>query len=209
MSQTFCLLFAIIFTSVGFDSASGEGFLTDFLSFDELKASKVSKVCVYECEKLKVSLQANETWALKVDDASGRKTIEYFLGNNYFLGSESMCKALNNPPRIYLAPRNHRLLNLSSLEVKSEFPVAYRVIYLTHTSSLQFNAEMFNHSIIHIGLCLPNSCSKMDLEVLSNLLIDKTFVNQEEVYGVVKFLNSKRLGLRLDFLNDIFVTSFL
>lgn len=207
MSQSFCVTFVL---TLAITFTFSEGFLSDFVSFDELEASKVSKVCASECEKLKVSLQANEAWALKAEDASGRKPIEYFWGNNFFLGSEFMCEMLEDPKKIYLAPSENRLMNLSSLKVKSEFPVEYRVIFLTQKSSLQFNAEMFNHSIIHIGLCLPKSCSELDLEVLSNLLIEKSFNHHPtEIYGEVKFLNSKRLELRFDFLNDIFVTSFL
>lgn len=185
-----------------------DSLLSDFLSLDESVASSISKKCANESQDLNEAIKQQKLWALKVEDASGRKPIEYYWGNNYFLGSEVACEILNGRNEIYLAPRNDRFLNVSALNVKSEFPLEYRVIFLSAKSSLQFNVDFMNKSIIHIGLCLPKSCSDSDLETLSNHIIAKSFSNKDEIFGDVKFMNSKRLRLRENYWNDPFVFSF-
>lgn len=189
-------------------AANAEGLLMDSLSFDRLKVTNLSSSCASECERLKIALQHNEIWALKVNDASGRKSIEFFWGNSYFFGSEFACKMLNNPPEIHLLPSENNPLNRETLSIKPDFPVEYRVIYYTHRSPLQFNAEMFNRSILHVGLCLPQSCTELDLSILSNVLKEISF-SDATVYGDVKFVASKRLKLRSNPLDNPFVSTFV
>lgn len=203
------ILFKIlIFVNLAISVVKSEGLLSDFLSYDGSKVTNLTKVCAHQCQQLKVALQHDKIWALKVNDASGRKSIEYFWGNNYFFGSESACKLLNDPPKIDLVPKENRIMDLSTLTIKSEFPVEYRVIYYTHRSPLQFNAEMFNRSILHVGLCLPKSCTNFDMEILSNILIENSF-SDKKVYGDVEFVSSKRLALRPNPLDSNFVSSFM
>lgn len=198
----------LVLVNVNILSVHCEGLLLDFVSYDESKVSNISELCERECQQLKQALHNNEIWALKVNDASGRKSIEYFWGNNYFLGSEFACKLLNDPPQIYLVPSENRIMDKETLTIKPEFPVEYRVIYYTHNSPLQFNAEMFNRSILHVGLCLPQSCSNFDLKILSNSMIEKSFSNRK-MFGDVKFVSSKRLVLRSNPLDNYFVSSFM
>lgn len=187
----------------------GEGLLMDFVSYDdETKVTNVTAICARECQQLKRALKSKEIWALKVNDASGRKAIEFFWGNNYFLGSEFACKSLNNPPEIFLLPSADGVLDRETLQIKPAFPVEYRMIYYTHRSPVQFNAEMFNRSLLHVGLCLPQSCSEVDLTVLSNALRVKSF-SDAKIYGEVKFLSSKRLRLRSNPLDNKFLSSFM
>lgn len=198
----------LVFVNLKICSVHGEGLLVDFLSFDQLKVTNLTTSCASECQKLKRGLQNNEIWALKVNDASGRKAIEFFWGNNYFLGSEFACKSLNDPPEIYLLPSADEILDRETLQIKPDFPVEYRMIYYTHRSPLQFNAEMFNRSILHVGLCLPQSCTEIDLSWLSEAMRVKSF-GDAKVYGEVKFFGSKRLVLRSNPLDNNFVSTLM
>lgn len=207
-----CQIYVVVFllSTLILSGIACDSFLCDFLSFNQqnnLSTRVLTKTCATHCQQLSEAMQLREIWALKVEDSSGRKPTGFLYGNNYYLGSKFMCESLNNPPDIYVAPYEHRLMDLSTLEVKSAFPVEYRMIYLNHTSKLQFIVEQFFHSLrtIHLGLCLPKSCEDSDLEILSNRFIAKTFSNQGDVYGEMKFINSKRLALRPDFMNDSLV----
>lgn len=180
-----------------------DSFLFDFLTFNHSESSAVSVNCARDCLKLSDALQQRNIWALKVEDASGRKPMGFFYGNNYFLGSKFICETLNNPPEIFLVTSKDNAMDLDFIKVKSQIQVEYRMIYLEHRSKLQFAMNVFNQrfNTIHLGLCLPRSCSKSDLEILSNQLIAKTFSNQQDIYGDVKYKNSKRLVLRNDFMS--------
>lgn len=195
-------VFAILFSTLIISKVQSESLLQEFVTFNHSATSNVSGKCANDCQKLSEALELREIWALKADDASGRKPVGFFHGNNFFLGNEFICEKLDKPPEIYLAPVANRLLNVSTLAVKSEIPVLYRVIYLSHKSDLQFNAELYVLNTIHIGLCLPKSCSGTDLEILSNLFIKKSFSDQSDVYGEVKFKKSKTLVLRSDFMTE-------
>lgn len=197
-------VFAILFSTLTVSGVQSESLLQDFVTFNHSETSAVSGKCANDCQILSEALEIREIWALKADDASGRKPVGFFHGNNFFLGNEFICEKLDDPPEIYLAPvaNGNRLLNVSTLAVKSEIPVQYRLIYLSHKSDLQFNAEVYVLNTIHIGLCLPKACSGSDLEILSNLLIVKSFNDQSDVYGEVKFKKSKRLVLRSDFMTE-------
>lgn len=199
--------FAILLSALFFSNIACDSFLYDFVTFSQNELSTVTENCSSDCQELSAAFKSREIWALKVEDASGRKPLGFFYGNNYFLGSKFMCESLNNPPDIYLAPYKHRFMNLSMLKVKSDIPLEYRMIYLNHTSRLQFIYEQLYLSTrtIHLGLCLPKSCVESDMEILSNQFITKTFSNQEDVFGEVKFTKSKRLVLRPDFMSDILV----
>lgn len=204
--HSFCVI--VILSLLAISGVFCDSLLYDFITFDNSSVSSLSQSCSDECHELSAAIKLGKTWALKVEDASGRKPSEFYWGNNFFLGSELACQFLDKPIKTYLAHIENRLMNVSTLDEKSEVPVEYRMIYLSHKSSLQFNAEILNKSIIHIGLCLPKSCSETDLEFLSEQLIEKT-LNYNEVYGEVKFIKSKRLALRSGFVSDIFVTSLM
>lgn len=191
------------FLAIILNLANCEQIFRKFITLkNEPEISTVSDLCARDCETIKIALESNETWALEVQDASGREPIEYFWGNNFFLGSEIECQMLDN------SFEESGLVNLSYYKVKSKVPVEYRMIYLTHSSKLQFKVKTYHsrdRKILHIGFCLPKSCSNRDLEVLSKLLIKESFSDQDEVYGDVEFLDSKRIGLRSDFFHDEFV----
>lgn len=180
-----------------------EDLLLDFLSFNESEV-KLSEFCEIETRKLGNAIKNEEIWALKVNDASGRKSKEFFMGNNYLLGSEIGCEKLNDTPEIILIKDDSRIMNLKTTKIKSEVAVKYQVIYLKHSSPLQFNANIFNRSILHISLCIPKSCNSNDIEILGRQLI-KTSFNNTESYGNVEFVGSKILNLRSNFTSDIFV----
>lgn len=197
-------IFIIILSPFFCSFAASDSFLHDFIFLNDTEQSNVSINCARDCDKLSNALQRRNVWALKVDDASGRKPTGFFYGNNYFLGSQLICETLNNPPEIYMKPSKFNAMDLKLLKVKAQIPVEYRMIYFEHRSKLQFafNLDNQRYNTIHLGLCLPKSCSEEDLEILSKQLIAKSFTDQKDAYGEMKFKNSKRLVLRPEFMSD-------
>lgn len=193
----------LIFVQSVVTLVKSQDLLTNILSYNESEV-KLSEGCKIETKRLRIAIESEEIWALKVVDASGRKSKEFFMGNNYFLGSKVACEKLNYPPEIDLIKDDSRIMNLSSTKIASKVLVKYQMIYLKHSSPLQFNANIFNRSILHIGLCLPLLCNKNDFEKLGYHLIKNSF-NNKEIYGEVGFVESKGLELRKHFTSNVFV----
>lgn len=189
-------------------SVEGQSLLRDFLSYDVSQVN-LTKLCANETQKLKKAIDENEILALKVIDASAQKSQGFFMGNNYLFGSQSACERLNDPPEIILIKDDSRIMNLNTTKIKAEFDVKYQMIYFSHKSPIQFNANIFNRSILHVGLCLPKSCDSNDIKYLSNNLMNSSF-NNEKMFGEVKYFRSKVLELRPRLMmTNIFVIIFV
>lgn len=203
-SQKMYQFFTILLSPFLFSCVAKDSFLYDFVTFNHSEILTTSINCARDCQELSKALQQRNIWALKVEDACGRKPVGFFHGNNYFLGSKYNCGTLNNPPEFYMKLSKDNAMDLKLHKVKSQIAVEYRMLYLEHRSKLQFALNEFNKrfNTIHLGLCLPKSCTEADLELLSDHLIAKSFSNQKDVYGDVIFKKSKRLVLRPDFMSD-------
>lgn len=136
---------------------------------------------------------------------SGRKTNDFTLGNNFWLGTMEGCRQLNNPPRITLQQSKTRKMLPNVTSIQSEVPLVYRIFRVEHQSPLQFDFGLFKQSVIHIGLCFPKFCGSDDAEIIGrNILVPITF-EDHNLYGNVSFMTSKVLSIREDFLNETFV----
>lgn len=138
-------------------------------------------------------------------DVSGRKSNDFTLGNNFWLGSRRACDQLNDPPIIHLRPSKTRKMYQNVTSIRSEIPVVYRMFRMAHTSPVQFDIDIFNQSVVHVGLCFPKFCNVDDVEEIArNILVPLTF-NDYHLYGNVSFKSSRVLGIRDDFLSEKFV----
>ena len=129
-------------------------------------------------------------------------------GNNFWLGGERACHLLNNPPKINLIKSENRKMIENMTDVASEVPVEYRMFYASHNSKVQFDADLFNKSVLHIGLCFPKSCNQSEAQLMAEIIFEKKF-NNELVYGKVNYLETKTLNIRKKFINEPFVLLLL
>ncbi|XP_072743886.1 nose resistant to fluoxetine protein 6-like isoform X2 [Anoplolepis gracilipes] len=135
------------------------------------------------------ALKNEELWALKVDDASGRYTNGFFWGNSFFTGSATECEYIGQD----YSRKNLKIGTESSIEEVREFNAEPRkLISADHSGSntwfqtdpidtlpyrlgfymmrLSVNASRYTTTrLIHLGVCLPFSCSASDVAVIGKL----------------------------------------
>jgi hypothetical protein len=136
---------------------------------------------------------------------SGKKANDFTLGNNFWLGSRRGCDQLNDPPRIHLRPSSSRKMHENITSTRSEIPVVYRMFRIAHTSSIQFDIDLFNQSVVQVGLCFPKECNSDDVDEIGMKIFVPIILNDETVYGNVSYMSSRVLGLRDNFTNENFV----
>lgn len=91
--------------------------------------------------------------------------------------------------------------------VASQVPVEYRMFYASHTSAVQFDADLFNKSVLHVGLCFPKSCRESEARLMAKNIFENKF--HDFILGDVKYLSTKTLDIRNNFLNEPFVVLLL
>ncbi|KAL0106693.1 hypothetical protein PUN28_015324 [Cardiocondyla obscurior] len=135
------------------------------------------------------ALKNEELWALKVDDASGRFTNGFFWGNSYFMGSATECEYIGKDPSrnayskkyvktpkdtafedIHMEPRKRINTGISGTNIWSEtdsveipFELGFYML------KLSINVSYTPTRLIHLGVCLPFSCSASDVAVIGKL----------------------------------------
>ncbi|BFG02868.1 nose resistant to fluoxetine protein 6 [Drosophila madeirensis] len=118
-----------------------------------------------QCEKELLALEDawrdRQCWALKALDASGEGFSNIMLGQSSWLGSPATCRAVNVPVLKQLTPQQSKLL-----EEVAPFPFDYQVAYIKALSPWQMSVSIKEDPLLHIGLCLPRSCSTPRVERL-------------------------------------------
>lgn len=168
----------------------------------KIRDNSVSKDCSKDLLQIQRGIENSELWALKVLDASGKSSSGFINGNNFWLGSETVCKLLDHPVEVPLPWSVNRRMGSLEASVGSKVPVDYRIIFASHSSHVQFHSEIFNFVGLHIGLCLPKSCSEKDVQTLVESVLSTRFKNESLLYGEVEFKTSKKLELRENFFTD-------
>lgn len=139
-------------------------------------------------------------------DVSGKKSFGFITGNNFWIGSEKFCDSLNDPARIFLRHSDRRKMWDNATDVRSIISMQYRMFYIAHASRLQFDIDLFNQSVIHIGLCLPMGCIEKDaIEFGEKILVPITCKGSAVIGKKLSFEGTKLLQLRENFINDIFL----
>lgn len=183
--------------------------LFDFLNFEDQNSQiQLTKSCENDLRTLREGIQNDEVWAMKVRDASGRSPSGFVWGNNFWLGAERACFLLNKPPKINLIKSANRKMFENSTQIAALIPVEYRMFYATQTSTVQFDADLFNKTILHVGLCFPKSCNQKEVDEMARIVFKNTFRNSL-LLGDVKYYATKTLDIRKNFLHEPFVVLLL
>ncbi|XP_011054574.1 PREDICTED: nose resistant to fluoxetine protein 6-like isoform X1 [Acromyrmex echinatior] len=124
------------------------------------------------------ALKNEELWALKVDDASGRFTNGFFWGNTYFTGSATECDYIGTDwnPSYHTYSKNHIKdpkvtinTGLSGASTWSTDSVEVPFQLGFYMLKLSVNVSCTPTKLIHLGVCLPFSCTASDVAVIGKL----------------------------------------
>ncbi|XP_051158662.1 nose resistant to fluoxetine protein 6-like isoform X2 [Leptopilina boulardi] len=131
-------------------------------------------------------LKKQEFWAIKVDDASGRYTNGYFWGNSYFTGSATECyfigkrnekrtfystskddgvQEFNNEPKRRINAGQSGVSNsLDDAPDDPPYPLSFFILKISLNET-----SLTMKKLIHLGVCLPFSCSSSDVAEIAKL----------------------------------------
>lgn len=139
-------------------------------------------------------------------DASGTKPSGFVFGQNYWLGSRDGCEGVRRPVGITLSRNYERVMHYSILTQSAPFGMDYRVIYMRHRSPWQVEIKVMSEQVLHIGLCLPSSCSSEEVKQLARyyvagdlFAVDDMFDMKPEVLYMKDLRLSERFYQRLTF----------
>lgn len=137
---------------------------------------------------------------LTVLDASAQIGSGFLLGNNHWLGSRRGCESVNTAFHVTLSDRFERLMKPDLLYDIAPFDVDYRMVYAKHRSPWQIEIKFHTENLLHIGLCLPLSCSNSELHNLTQDYLNSRLLDVQDVYEFEsEVLQVKDLKLRSNF----------
>lgn len=99
-------------------------------------------------------------------DASAKPASGFMSGNNFWLGMHDQCKYVSNEFSIKLSDRYKRNMAPNLLEDTAPFEVEMRYAYVRHSSPYQVDFKIELENVLHLGLCLPKSCSNNQIHAL-------------------------------------------
>ena len=106
----------------------------------------------------------------------------FTLGHNNWLGSQKGCQAVQQPFQITLSNRFERYMKPNLLRSIAPFDVDYKMIYFKHTSPWQVEIKFLSENVLHIGLCLPNSCQNSEIHNLTQEYFNSRISDSQEIF---------------------------
>ncbi|GAB0090978.1 uncharacterized protein DMENIID0001_057660 [Sergentomyia squamirostris] len=162
------------------------------------RALQVDEKCYGELSKIGDALRQREMWALKVFDGSASFTSGFTLGNSHWMGSRAACEAAENVLGLTFDERYSRSMHPHLFTSTAPFSVDYRMVYATHSSPVQFEMKFLAEKILHIGLCVPTSCTNADIWNITQLYLDKEIFHYQDIFHIdnvrVMEVKSLRMG---------------
>ncbi|XP_055680187.1 nose resistant to fluoxetine protein 6-like [Lutzomyia longipalpis] len=164
---------------------------------DVSRELRVNNKCYTELDTIGNALKQRQLWALKVLDGSASFTSGFTIGNSHWLGSRGACEAAKDILGVTFDERYTRSMDPQLFTTQSPFSVDYRVVYATHTSPLQFEMKFLAEKILHIGLCVPTSCTNADIWNITQLYLDGGIFQYHDIFHIdsVKVVQVKSLTL--------------
>ncbi|XP_055378338.1 O-acyltransferase like protein-like [Condylostylus longicornis] len=161
--------------------------------------------CGEELNQLLNGINNREFWALKLINSFGiiPKSIQW--GNYYWFPSREICDDLNEPYKISLSSGLPALMNVTS-PIKMKFSM----LYYNFTTPYYVDLNLAFEQTIHVGVCLPVSCSMKKINQFSTAYFSRqTFQPQKDLNLKMNFLASKTPSLKWKFVLNIGVIIFL
>ncbi|KAL4142596.1 hypothetical protein QTP88_005026 [Uroleucon formosanum] len=109
-------------------------------------ASMLSVQCRDVMKTYLEALRRGSFWAAKMADASGRYSSQLFFGNDFWLGSHTLCKELQNKATNQYVPPFDAKFYVAKLAIKLHDQLTPRT------------------RLISLGLCMPKDCSSTEVQ---------------------------------------------
>lgn len=114
---------------------------------------KVPSVCVYDINDI----------SFPVLDSSAHKNPGFILGNGFWLGSAQGCLTTHQPLKLSLSNTIKRSMKEGLISDVAPFEMEYKVVHLNSNSPWQIDFKIKADPVLHLGLCLPKSCSNEEV----------------------------------------------
>ncbi|KNC30260.1 hypothetical protein FF38_14520 [Lucilia cuprina] len=138
--------------------------------------SEFSTNCSQDIYKYLQGLSNSTLWSVKMDDASGHYASGFFYGNNYWMGSMSLCKAVYHDDDEEDQIRRETAKN-SGLPFAKAHTQTYTSVYNENPPFIpgfyiikMLLNETYPTSVVrtvYVGVCLPSTCSSGDVKELA------------------------------------------
>ncbi|XP_017466587.1 PREDICTED: nose resistant to fluoxetine protein 6-like [Rhagoletis zephyria] len=115
--------------------------------------------CGRELELLLKAVARKEFWSLKVLDSFGAPPKSFSWGNLHWFASQRQCIDLNSPYAVAFSPAYLHTYRINPFNITSPFPLRLTMLYMRFATPHYIDLRLPYESFIHIGLCLPQSCS--------------------------------------------------
>lgn len=133
-------------------------------------------------------------------DASAQFGSGFVQGNNHWLGSRASCESSRTPFYVTLSDRFDRLMKPGLMYDVAPFDVDYKIVYAKHNSPWQIEIKFHTENLLHIGVCLPASCSNSELYNLTQDYLNGRSFDQLDIYEFeAEVIEVKDLNLRNNF----------
>uniref|UniRef100_A0A182NT32 Uncharacterized protein n=1 Tax=Anopheles dirus TaxID=7168 RepID=A0A182NT32_9DIPT len=103
-------------------------------------------------------------------------------GHNHWIGSEKGCESTRSPLSITLSDRYRRNMKRNLVTALAPFELDYRIVFAKHQSAWQVDVKFQSENILHIGVCMPRSCSNAELHNLTERYFDENLVLAQDIY---------------------------
>ncbi|KXJ79811.1 hypothetical protein RP20_CCG027969, partial [Aedes albopictus] len=115
-------------------------------------------------------------------DSSGIQEAGFMWGHNHWIGSEQGCVAAQTPLSITLSDRYRRNMKPNLVKAMAPFDVGFRMVYAQHQSAWQVEMKFLSENILHIGVCVPQSCSNGELFNLTERYFDERIIQAQDIF---------------------------
>ncbi|KAL7051333.1 hypothetical protein ACKWTF_004432 [Chironomus riparius] len=144
--------------------------------------NELNQKCYNEIMQIYDGINRKEIWAMKTLDSSGHFGSGFLHGNNHWLGSEKGCQSLTSPLHVTLSNRFERLMKPDLIHAVAPFEMNYRMIYAKHYSAWQIEIKFHTENLLHIGLCLPKSCSNNEIHNLTQEYLNSRTLDAQNLF---------------------------
>ncbi|XP_055322371.1 O-acyltransferase like protein-like [Sitodiplosis mosellana] len=143
--------------------------------------SQANDICYRELNQIYDGIHRKEIWAIKALDSSAMPLPGFVLGNNFWMGSVQGCGAVQKPPPLTLSNRFERFMHTDLWSATAPFDIGYRMVYAEHRSPWQMQVEftLEKNKVLHVGLCLPQSCSNDQIANLTQEFFDSSTLDAQ------------------------------